>query len=434
MPITARKPGCTITGRMHRSMKFFLSALAIALLMFGIATRATAQSFHGCEGLERSPVPAVEGLGGTFFRIEPDLLMDTRLPTPLIDDLAAISRNLESNGTHLILVPVPTKGLVQGEDLGPDAARLGYDSRLARALYADSIAHLRSQGVTAVDAVSALDELSPKKSPFFRADPRMTDEGLHRLAQAIAEEAGEGYSGTAEFVTTPGSPIDLASPERFRLQLSCLEELPAVQTGGYTTAAAAPIPEHAQITVVGSTITGGDARNFPGFLAQALSRPIAQVITGDSAYEAMTAYLTSNDFRRERPEAIVWLVPIWQNPALHGDQPLREIAAAAADRCGSETDTTKLSDGQYAVALGSHTAADSLRLNTGGTPVANAIFRFTSPDGQIRIRRIIRPNSSNATPVAFMPLSGLWPEGAAQVTVELDTSPASAPTISVCGG
>ena len=434
MPKTARQYQSGDIRRKNRGKKRALFSVTGALLAACLSAPGNAQSSYGCEDLDRSAVPAIEGNAGTFFRIDPDLLMDTRLPAPMIESVAAISRNLASHGTRLIYVPVPTKALVQAEDLGSEAVRLGYDVRLARALYADSIVHLRSEGITTVDAVQALASAPSNQPAFFRTDPRMTNEGLRNLAHAIADEAGEGLVGDVAYTTTIGEVIDLVSPDRFRLQLSCQAELPGVSMRSFTTTTQATTREHTPVALVGSTISGGDERDLPGFLAAALRRPVTHVTFAESAHAAMLGYLTSEEFGQQRPEVIVWLVPIWQNPALYGDQPFREIAAAAADRCTDPRRVPKSDSGQYKIDLDRHSASDNLRLEIGGVPIANATFRFISPTGQTRTRRVVRQDPGAMASAIFMPLSGLWPEGAASVTVEVDAAPANAPTISVCRG
>lgn len=434
MPTTARHDTCDTPGRSDRVGPRVIATVVTLLLGAGSIGVADAQSAYGCEGLDRSPIPAVEGKAGTFFRIDPDLLTDTRLPAPLIGHLATISRNLAARGTQLVYVPVPAKGLVQAEDLGIDAERFGYDVRLARALYADSMAHLRSAGIVAVDAAEALTTANGEEPAFFPTDPRMSNEGLRLLAQAIADEVGDDLAGMATFTTRPGEVAELDSRDRFRLQLSCQAELPKVLVRQFATTTETPIPDHAPIVVVSSTITTGDSRNFPGFLAQALRRPVARVVSAESAHAAMAAYLTSDDFARGRPEAIIWLVPIWQNPALRGDQPMREIAAATANKCGPALTPTETSEEGYQVDLPAYSAAESLRLDTGGTPIARVAFRFGAANGHTRVRRILRSGRDMATSIAFMPLSGLWPEGATHVTIEIDADLAAAPTLSICRG
>lgn len=434
MPKRARHRNSSSTRRPRRVGYLPLSVLTAAVLTFGMADRTFAQSFYGCEDLDRSHVPMIEGVSGSFFRIDPDLLMDTRLTTAVIESIADTSRNLASRGVRLIFVPVPTKGLVQADQLGPEADRLGFDVRLASALYADTLVQIRANGVTAVDALGAMEGATTGKHQFFQTDPRMTDDGLRTLARAIASEAGESLMGAVSFRTQRGEDVDLESSERFRLQLSCQAELPPVRTRTFKNASPSAVADHAPIAVVQSTITGGDARNFRGHLEQTLRRPITQVSVAESAYDAMTGYLTSDAFRTNRPEAIIWLVPIWQNPTLRGDQPLREIVAAAADRCDLPRETREIAPGSYGIELAAHNPTDSVKLDTGGTPISMATFRFSTSDGRTRARHVLRSDAANATPLTFMPLTGLWPDGATHVTIDVDTALTSAPKISICRG
>ena len=146
--------------------------------------------------------------------------MDTRLPDSMIRDIQKLSVALDSRGTKLVYVPVASKGLALPRYLGHDADRFGYDVRLARALYADSIAQLRSVGVTTVDTVQALSSPDQHDPTFFKADPRLSDTGLRRIAQATADELGQSFHGETDYRTTPQEEVTLDSIDRFLLQLS----------------------------------------------------------------------------------------------------------------------------------------------------------------------------------------------------------------------
>lgn len=437
MPKTARRDrdfDPWRASRVRSKAAVFLTTLSV-LLAHG--NPASAQSHHGCVDLDQSPVPSVEGLSGVFYRIDPDLLMDTRIPAATVQSLSDISRNLAARGTKLVYVPVPTKALVQPGNLGPEATAYGYDVRLARALYADSIAHLRAQEIATIDGLAALDgPSSPSQPVYFATDPRMSNAGLQRLADATAEELGDAYLGDTSFRTTEGEVQVLASQDRFLLQLACKSELPQVRSATFLTTVETEGMPAAPVAVVGSTITGGDGRNFAGFLSERLGRHVAHQSFAADAHAAMARYLTSDQFGADRPDLIVWLVPIWENPARFGDQPLREIAAAAADECAPFPAANEVRSGGYRFDLAGQTvsAGQSLRLENGDIPVTSAVFRFTSAAGQERVRRVLRREASDAIPQVYMPLSGLWPEGVASVTIELDAPSPTPPVISMCGG
>lgn len=438
MPLMTGKWSEKASGQRFLRSVPFLTLLVFSAL--GIpAQPAAAQSLHGCERLEQSPTPAVEGFDGMFFRIDPDLLMDTRLSDATIDKLGDLSRALASRGTTLIYVPVPTKGMVHFDKLGDQAVRYGYDARLARALYLDTVARLRAEGLATTDAVAALSAGSMEEPLFFGTDPRMTNEGLRLLARAAAREAGDDFRGTESFATAQGDEVVLDSLDRFFLQLSCQAELPEVRSTTFTTqptGTGLPDKESGDMIVVGSTITGGPDRNFNGFLEEALGRRVTQDVIAGNAHDAMASYLTSDSYTLEAPDLIVWLAPIWENPMHFGDRPFRELVAAAAGDCGPGLPVSQEADRAYRIEMPGAVQVEnaSLRLDMGDATLTRAVFRFVSPEGTERHRSVIRQDPETVSSRAYMPLSGLWPEGVASVVIELDGPSEATPQVSVCRG
>ncbi len=418
------------------TQKARLLALLVAAGMMLLSTPLSAQSRFGCEGLETLPTPMVEGLGGVFYRIDPDLLMETRVPDAVVTAAATLSRALEERGTRLIFVPVPTKALVMPGQLGPEPIRFAYDVRTANALYADSVSRLRAEGVTTVDAVESLVGKGDDEPVVFKTDSRLTNHGLRMLAEAIAAEAGTAGLGAEQFVTEEVGDIILESRERFKLQFACQAELPQVRTKGFKTLPITETEGVADIAVAGTTMTGAVGLNFAGFLAKATGHSVAHEIIADDATAALAAYLTSDRFKTEEPAFLVWLLPIWSNPSRFGDQPLRELVAAANGACGAEIQGERLSGGSFRFDLRSVPldGGRSLRLATADEPVVEAAFRFESGTGDVRSRSVVRTDPALATSRLYVPMSGLWPDGPTSVAVDIAGSPDTIPTLAVCEG
>ncbi len=129
-------------------------SLALALLAPGAVK---ADSAFGCTDLTgRHAYAAVEGAGGTFFRIDPDLRTFHPFSDETVADMARLSKALRSAGTTLVFAPLPGKALAMPGAL-PEAARdLGFDPDLAATVYLDDIRALREAGVPAVDVRGAL--------------------------------------------------------------------------------------------------------------------------------------------------------------------------------------------------------------------------------------------------------------------------------------
>ena len=150
---------------------------------------AVAQSRYACSGLEGGTLSVIEAESGMFFRPVPDLIANTRFPEPIVAQIALVAEALESRGSRLVVVPVPSKGLVFQDALGKDAQRFAFDPAIAETLYDDTIARLESQGVTAVNALDAL-RAWDGEAPMFSSDPRLTNAGIRMLAEAVAERIG----------------------------------------------------------------------------------------------------------------------------------------------------------------------------------------------------------------------------------------------------
>lgn len=414
----------------------WVTSFAAGVLSLGLfATPTYAQSEHGCISLDAGPEPAIEGVDGMFFRIDPDLIMDHRISKGLIADVARLSQALAAKGTKLVYVPVPTKAMVLPDRLGPDGQRYGYDANLARALYADSVAGLRAAGVITVDALAPLIAPTGNDPVFFGSDPRLTPVGQMRLARAIGRELGPFLIDYETVFLEPTGEIEMASQTRDFLQLSCQAELPPVTAQTFKIHLRPiqhdrPLPR--PVIMVGSEITGEPERDGAMFLTEVVRRRNIRSTVAEDAVSALAAYLTSDDFRSDAPEAIVWQVPVWTNPTLYGDQPMGELIAAAADDCAPPVAASPSEEGGYYVEL--HDQGGVLRLDTGDQPVSEALFRFTSPDGEERARPVIRKGRDTATSRMYLPMTGLWPEGVTTVHVELDTELSMAPRFATCRG
>jgi len=81
-------------------------------------------------------------------------------------------------------------------------------------------------------------------------------------------------------------------------------------------------------------------------------------------------------------------------------------------------------------------AALTLFLETGGAPAFAARFDFRAAAGAeaglIRSKTIIRHPGQVATGRFYMPLSGLWPTGAASVEIVLDVPFGPVPRVTAC--
>lgn len=175
------------------------------------------------------------------------------------------------------------------------------------------------------------------------------------------------------------------------------------------------------IAIVGTSFSDLEIVNYPGFVAQHSSlETVNYAITGGGKYSAITSYLTSEDFQSAPPAFLVWESPIYLNPALNGDQPMRELIAAAGGTCVSPMPTQVSNNGTGLMArvpLELNTDATTLYLDTGNAGIREVTFRFRAPDGRTRNKTITRGERMRQNGRFYVPLTGLWSDGPIEVEI-----------------
>jgi len=436
-------------------MKQLASACHAAFLAAALASSAQAQSAYGCVDLEGLHSHAsVEGEGGVFFPILPDLQMFHAFSDESIDDLARLGETLASLGTTLVYVPVPTKSLGMSEALPASARDYGFDADVAASVYDENIDRLRLKEIVTANARVALRGTPDEPPGFFAADPRITGEGARRLAQAVAAAIAEtpGFADLPKSVSEsrPSGIATLPSKTFSALQSLCLQPLPPVATESYVTTrvqASAAVNDNAVfgsgtaaggtgVTILGTEITGDPGVNLAGFLSEFSGLDVVQYsVDGGGAFAAISSYLTSREFLDQRPAYLVWVNPIDNNLAQYGDQPLRELRAAAGANC--RVPLTLLPSRQPNTVIADLSALDpsqsyTLFVDADGSPAGEARFDFLSGTGLVRSKYILRQEAQLRSGQFYMPLSGLWAEGARSVDIVLDAPFGNNTRVSAC--
>jgi alginate biosynthesis protein AlgX len=430
-----------------------IKGLVFGMLLLTMAAPAAAQSIYGCTGLDEiSGMPSVEGDNGVFYRISPDLRMFHAVSDETVVSLQGLSAALASLGTTLIYVPLPTKSLAMPDQL-PQAARdYGFDVVLATTVYEDILLRLRKAGVVTADVRSAL-RVSPEMPPsIYATDYRLTAAGADRAAKAIAaamtETPGYGDLQKGRFASSVTGKETLASDVRARLQRHCQIMIPEVVIDSFATtrlqgqvaatdnSLLGGTLTNARVAVVGTEHAGTASSNFAGALAAASGLEVQEyTVAGGGSFAAISSYLTSRAFQEQRPAYLIWINPVENNLAQFGDQPLHELTAAAGGNC-----LVPLPSGPGALPnsiMADLTSLDrslpyTLFVDAEGAAAQSARFDFVSPTGLVRSRTITRHPDQRATGRFYMPMSGLWPEGAVSVTVTLDAPLAGTARVTAC--
>ncbi|MEP3348065.1 MAG: hypothetical protein ABJN34_03640 [Litoreibacter sp.] len=409
-------------------------------------------SNFGCSGLqENGELSAIEGRDGVFYRINADLRMHHPFSDQTVESLADLSKALAANGTTLIFVPIPTKSVTMPDHLPDNAALYGFDLDVATHVHLDILQRLTNAGVTVVDARAAMLETPEGQLPFFKADFHWSAAGARETARAIANtiRALPDYPDMtkSQFETTAQETSVAFSGMRRILQKSCLTTLPEAVSITYETTQNQSLDlgeggfdlfgggtDTIPVALLGTSFSDSPINNFPGFLAEYSELEVINyAMTGGNQFGAMTSYLTSPAFESSPPKVLVWENPIYNNLAQYGDAPMRELIAAAGRTCLIEM-PTEVEGASVAVDLTGYnlSAEDTIFIDTQRNIDARAEFAFGSSTGFERVKTIERGERLDRTGRFYMPLSGLWDDGAATLRIDLEHPLPIAPTVYLC--
>lgn len=367
-------------------------------------------SAYGCQNLEfDTKNPILEGDDGVFYRFFADLRMYHPFSDRTVELVAELSDALEGRGTTLVFLPVPAKSISMPEYLPKAAALYGFQPEVAAYVYQDVIQRLETAGVASVDAQTAMASPDREDLPFFRTDFHWSAEGARLTAQAVAERIHSmpdfRDQPRGEYVTEPIEEVAAFSSLRREIQRNCIEKIPDPLTMTWSTTAVASDDagaaldlfgdaedETVSVTIAGTSFSDIEVAHFDGWLAQYSGFEIVnQSITGGNQFGAMISYLTSDEYREEPPDVLIWETPIYNNLLQYGEQPMRELIAAAGGNCEQALPLTTTETGVF-VDLGDVSIAqnDMFALDTDGVPLRDIAFKFTLEDGSLHNRSISR--------------------------------------------
>ncbi|MGB8812488.1 MAG: hypothetical protein WCC57_04825 [Paracoccaceae bacterium] len=411
------------------------------------------QSQFDCSAFEFSnALPSIEGKDGVFYRTFTDLRMQHPMADDVVQRLGQLAAVMEQNGTTLIFVTLPSKSQGMPGYLPEHAADYGYDQGIVEAVYHDILSRLTTAGVIAPDIMAALQSAKPDERVFFGTDFHWTADGARLAANAIggAIKAHPGYADLtpSAFETKPTGVKTAFSGMRRSLQNFCVDALPPVESMTYeTTKVAAPDTADgaldifvaqdggAQVVLLGTSFSDSTVNNFAGFLSQASGLDVINyAITGGNQFGSITSYLTSAEFKEQRPRFLVWETPIYNSLGQFGPAEMEELIAASGDTCTAPLTITK-SDGKTLTAdlTGLKiTPDDALFFDFGAEGARRAKIALQTPDGITRTSVIERSERLRPTGRFYLGLSAFWHPAYSTVTVEFDRPVTDASQITLC--
>lgn len=444
---------------MARSVSFAaaIRACAATVALAGVALAASTvaplafESSYGCSNLEHNrSIPALEGSSGNFFRIQPDLRMYFPMNDALIGDLARLSEALAANGTTLVYLPVPPKGMTMASFLPDEAHLYGFDPVVARRIYQDTVGKLRDAGIMTVDLLDPLTNTDPDVELFFKADFHWTTAGAQRAAQAVATAIGQdpGYASlaTSQFETSPAGPEPFVSAMRKMLQKSCVDALPEATTETFRTVEVVDADAAVDIfgnngadtiSLVGTSFSEVAQFNFSGFISQYSGLNVRNLaISGGNQFASISSYLTSKSFAEDHPKYLIWENPIYNNLAQFGDGPLDELVTAVLGGCDpvAATALQLLAEDELSIDLSDSSLAEAgtLLAEAGSIESRELKLTFTDVAGRMRTQNVLRPPRFRTSGRFFIPVSSYSADGFSTLSIRFDRPGAASAVISAC--
>lgn len=303
----------------------------------------------------------IEGTGGLFFRAGTDLNEFFRITNDTQNSLRRFAAVLAARQVTLVMLPLPTRGIVQSSHLRLSEEKQGnYDVGFARSEFEAYIGQLRGAGIKTVDLLDWIDSDGTNENFFYLRDHHWTTTGAHEAAKAVAAllqdvPAYQAMTKTS-FETEDAGEVDHKTTMALDIERACGTQVPAEVDRDFVTTqqigssdelfgSAAETPAAA---LVGSSFSATSEFHFDDFLSQETGLPIANyAINGAEFVGSLATLVFSKTFVHAPPSIIIWEAPSYY--LIDGDvfSSFRQITAAVYGPCA--LDATIATSGTFAL-------------------------------------------------------------------------------------
>lgn len=251
--------------------------------------------------------------------------------------LRQLLEKLEEKGVNLVMVPIPSRGLVHPEYLGD----ISYDRESAKASYTLFLQRLRRLGVIVPELELLVDNYSDKPM-FFARDHHWNHHGARTIARMTAKSIREqkdyakiervkfetSLTRTSHNEGSYSRAADLLCDSDFSSEPYKIYQTSAISTDIFGDS----FSEVASISLVGTSNSKGKLRlNFSGFLSHYVKAEVVNLAESGGGYDlAVEKYLTSSDFNNNPPKFLVWEFPAYYS--LNDEDFFRELFKSMGDK------------------------------------------------------------------------------------------------------
>lgn len=290
----------------------------------------------------------IYGKNGWIFRTSSDLKTDFALPATTLGYLRRLNEAFSSRGIRLVLLYLPTRGLMHSENLLPEDRKAFHYSYpdAAWKSYEASIKAMQDTGLRVV----GVSRPEPGTPFFYKRDHHWNAAGAKRTAEILtaAIKKMPEYEGIEKikFVTRQGDRYAFYGVSKKIFKKFCDTIQPPETIDKMIT-------ERADMAVASSDLFG-DTRdpdivlmgtsnstqepafaNFEGFLKEFLSADILNMsVSGGGLDTAVISYLNSDAYKNNPAKIAIWEVPSYYDIEAQSNF-FREAIPAVYGDCGT---------------------------------------------------------------------------------------------------
>ncbi len=258
-----------------------------------------------------------EANNGWLFRTEIDWKTQFGPSPERYAELKRFNDTLKAKGVQLVLVYVPTRGLMHGDKL-TEAQKNNFPLQQAREQYKNTLMRLRTTGTIVPDL--SLMFAKEHDNFFFKRDHHWTSYGARLTAEIVAEEIKKQrvYASIPrmEFQTQVSGVLRRIGTHQTAYKKICAYDIGDQVIDAFTTESSGAEADlfgesKTDVTLVGTSNSKGAMEyNFAGFLKQNMSIDIDNVAMAGARYDgALIQYLPTEDFQKNPPKILIWEVP-----------------------------------------------------------------------------------------------------------------------------
>ncbi|WP_198551580.1 alginate biosynthesis protein AlgX [Moritella sp. Urea-trap-13] len=279
----------------------------------------------------------VEGTNGWVYRSESDLVEDFRQAEEY-HGLARLKAALNNQGTELVLMYIPTRGLINPDNI-PDGS-FNYDR--AKQSYGETLAKIRKLGVIVPDFEAMIEKYRGDQTFYYKRDSHWSPTGAKITAEYVADTLRQSlsldFSHKSDVVITKQGSYAIRSDIGLGVKHLCRDQYITEYVQGYgyeelnTDSALSSDHADTQVVLIGGSFTALPNLNFLGFLRNELKIPVDNyAMENGGLLGAWLRYFDSQALFKHPPKVIIWDISSYY--PLDNDNTFAQLVPLAEGGC-----------------------------------------------------------------------------------------------------